>query len=393
MYEQARSEALTDPGPAPADWEPDAVLGLSWPLATTLLSAEVEQHMAGKATGVEVDLPLGMKASLTPELSYKDAELTASSACDSCVDLKARFKGRLAWSVGYFDGHVPLSMRAELCLELQSSTGETTQVEAALREATIRLPDIPEIKRVDIDLDNPLAEWALGRMKTDFPRIPVAELKSEKTDTRALRVKTSADYLQIEILTSSPIREQPPASAEAGHDWVLSVSQTALLGLARRAAFEEGELAYEVYADPQGLEVEGDRFTLQLRLWRLKGSGWWRDYQVSGALAVEGERLHLDPQDVAEADHSRGAALVDPLAVLAKGAIIAAIEDGLTVARPATMRESVGGSRVTLSAEQAQGSEGSLHLMGAASVAEKKSKKSTTTKKKKKKKKKKTKGR
>ena len=47
---------------------------------------------------------------------------------------------------------------------------------------------------------------------------------------------------------------------------------------------------------------------LELRLWRIEGSGWWRDYTLRGPLALERGHLKLSADELEE-DHLEAADL------------------------------------------------------------------------------------
>jgi hypothetical protein len=159
------------------------------------------------------------------------------------------------------------------------------------------------------------------------------------------------------------------ASAEALPEGIrVSVSETALLGLARRAAFERGELTMQVYADPRALVVDGQRFALTLRLWRLVGRGWWRDYSVSGTLAIEGGKLRMKADDVAEIAQSPGAGIVDPLAALFEGQVLSAIEESVQQSLPAAHAQRVGDVRFRAAARSVSGKDGTLTVEAALDV-------------------------
>ncbi len=376
LYEEARLEALADPGPVPPGWSPDAELGLSWELVTTLAARELQQRLESPQGRLKLELPLGLEATVVPDLELRDTQLRPAAACATCVRVDSAFEGELDWKLGQLEGSVPLSLEAQAVLELVSrDTVDGSIVEATLKRASVQLPDDLQVDRLKIDLEDPLSRWVQERIERDFTPIPVAEIGTAEVPIRGMSLATSDDYLLVRVLTSSPLRSGSLAPHASG-DWYLSLDEQAVLGLARRDAFEEGELELEIFADPRSLSVSQQEFSLGLRLWRLAGAGWWRDYQVAGTIAVEGGELSLEPREVAEVDHSRGAALADPLALLAEGMILEAIEEALHIARPAQLTEPIGGAELVLSVDRALGGGGALSLQGSATVKEKGEKKS-----------------
>jgi len=107
-------------------------------------------------------------------------------------------------------------------------------------------------------------------------------------------------HLVLELLTDTP---DPQAVREPdqvpGNGWRLDLATDSLLDLARIASFRAEPLPRQIVAEPTSLYVDGRSFTLGLRLWRVKGRGWWRDYSVTGTLAVTGDdRIALTPERV-----------------------------------------------------------------------------------------------
>ena len=375
QYEQASLEALADPGPAPASWSADGELGLSWDLVTTLAVRELQQRLEDPSSKLRLELPLGATASVVPDVQLTDTQLGPAKACEACVKVDAGFEGELDWKLGSIEGSVPFELDVTAVLEMATrAQGSTTLVEATMRRATVRLPEDLQVKRLRIDLNDPLVVWLQELIEREFPPIPVAEIGSDTLPVRAVRLASGDDYLRVQVLTTSPLRSDEELAPQAAGDWYLGLDEAVLLGLARREAFEAGELDFEVYADPRSLTIDQQAFTMGLRLWRLAGAGWWRDYQVQGTLSVEDERIELEPDSVTELDHSRGAGLVDPLALLAKGIILEAIEDALQIARPAELSEPIGGARLVLTVDTANAGGGTLSLKGSASVEERKQK-------------------
>lgn len=371
-FDLAREQALADPGAAPAEWEPDARLGISWDLVTTLAVRELTTRLEDPSAKLRIDLPLGARAVIEPDVQLRDTRVSPAKTCGACARIASRFEGSLDWSVGALEGEVPLGFELDAVLALASHpTASGHAVEASLRTVSVKLVDLPQVDRLRVDLDDPLVAWLQEQVEKDFPAIPIAEVGSEDLALRAIRLGTTPDFLQIDVLTPSPVRTGLPLPAAPEADWYLAMDQQVLLGLTRKAAFEKGELDYGLYADPMAFTLQESSFTLGLRLWRLAGACWWRDYEVAGELAVDDGHLRLTPSSVQQRDHSRGAALADPLAALARGAILGAIEEALDVARPAEVREPIGGATLVLAVEEAGGQGTALLLKGGAELREK----------------------
>jgi hypothetical protein len=369
QYEQARLEALADPGPVPATWSPDGELGLSWGLVTTLAVRELQQRLESPDSRLRIELPLGAEAILVPDLTLRDTEIGPAKACDTCVKVTAGFEGELDWKLASFGGSIPVSLDVKAVLAMITrSEGAHTVVEAELKRVTVALPDGLQVDRIKVDLNDPLASWIQEQVEREFPPIPLAELGTDEVPLRAVRLDSGDDYLLVRVLTTSPTRSQASLVPRPGGDWYLSLDEQVLLGLARREAFEAGELELDIHADPRSLAVDQQAFTMGLRLWRLAGAGWWRDYEITGTIDLEDDELRLTPSAVEELEHSRGAGLADPLALLAQGMILEAIAGALEVARPAQLEQPIGGATLSLTVDQAIGAAGALSLQGSSTI-------------------------
>ncbi|MEC7946562.1 MAG: hypothetical protein VX265_03280, partial [Myxococcota bacterium] len=139
--------------------------------------------------------------------------------------------------------------------------------------------------------------------------------------------------------------------------------------LMRRMAFEAGPQELDVAIDPRALAVDGDRFTLALRLWRLKGAGWWRDYTVEGRMGVQRGALRMVGRDAREGEKSRGAGLADPIALLAEGRILDAVGDGVDQSLPAAQTIDVKGVRLAARLDTAQGDASALAVAGTLQIS------------------------
>ena len=132
----------------------------------------------------------------------------------------------------------------------------------------------------------------------------------------------------------------------------------------RRIAFEEGLLEHEIGIDPRSFSANGADFTLGLRIWRLSGAGWWRDYTVKGQMGLQGQELVLTGKDAIEGEKSRGAGLADPLALLFESVILKEVSKGVNQALPAQMATRVEGLVLAVKTTTVQGRGDALVLGG-----------------------------
>lgn len=344
-YEQAKGAALTDPGPAPAHWNPDAVVSISDQLLDELL-AEALREDGALSEAVPIKGPLGVRGTVTPDLTVDSLQLAPSKGCASCVAVDAALSGDVSWTLGPARGTFPLTATIGLDTEIDAVRNE---------EGTWEIRAIPQdVRQADVDFggggakvsglaEGPVKEWLREALDERKQALVVARIDGEELPLRALRVKPHEAGVRIEMLTTAPeLQTAKPSSAMPEEGWRLEIAPGSLLAIAKRASFEAGPVSHDVVIEPTHISLNSDGFDMDMRLWRIKGKGWWRDYHTEGALAVDGRRIALTPETVEERGKSAGAVLVDPLAALGHGVILKAIEDSLETSVPGIHRASAG---------------------------------------------------
>ncbi len=370
QYEAAREAALADPGPAPPEWQPDAMLHLSPPLVDAVLTAVLEEH--GRIDEeVRLRIPIGA-ATLQPDLEVDRLSLGSSRRCASCLAVDTRLSGQLGWRVAGSDGTLPLTIDAEFDVELAAaSDGDEWAV--TLRPQDVRRLDVRSRRSSAVLqplLDGAFQEWVRERLLQGIEPIPVARVGAEGLPLRAVSLAPAEEGIAVSMLTTSPEPTPLPRrrAAQVSSGWRLDIAQDALLALARRAAFEHGPVARGVVVDPTALEITPERFTLGMRLWRPEGRGWWRDYTIVGEVAMRPDRIELKATDVQAEGQSPGAAVADPLAALAEGHILRALEDAIAASLPSAQRQTGHGFTTEVRARALDGSRGVLSIQGDLSV-------------------------
>jgi hypothetical protein len=154
-------------------------------------------------------------------------------------------------------------------------------------------------------------------------------------------------------------------------DWELQISQDTLLALMQRDAFKRGPLQLDLAPDPLDLSLEDTLFSMDMRIWRLWGLGWWRDYRVDGEVRIHKEQLEVEAQRIESLGRSRWARAVDPLALLAERRILSSLEDGVQAAVPLDQAASLGDFKVSTVSKQVQATEGMLLIRGDLEIASK----------------------
>jgi hypothetical protein len=336
QYEAARDAALADPGPPPANWTADAVLGVAPDQVASTVAPFLDKY--GKFKGKIQQSMLGMTATAIPDLSLEDVKLAPSKTCDTCLLVDARVTGTVAWDALGQRGKVPVKGRVKLDGKL-----EATKVGDAF-DCTLTPRDVQKLD-LDMDgvdpnvqavLDSKIMDWARSQLKEQIPPIPIGSFGGEGVPLRALRmIPTEGGGMQIRMLTRA---KEPgkvdPKLAEPKAGFRLAIAPESVVGLARAASFAAGPQAHDVVPEPTSFSIDGDKFDLGLRVWRVSGSGWWRDYTVHGKVTAGKRNIELHPSGVEEGEKSKGAALADPLAYLGEGIILDAIEDAIDTSLP-----------------------------------------------------------
>lgn len=330
-YEAAKREALAAPAALPSNWKPDAVLHLSQDLVDAWLGAALDAH--GTLTGT-IDTGL---AELTPKLTVRELALTRAPGCVDCLQVNATLEGRVGWSTvlgsGATDAEVTLAFDA--VFEAAPRSDGVWVVRATPRRVRDLKVDIAGAALVDAKV--PIRAWLDDALAQQIGPIALAELGSSDLPLLGARVVPSGRTVQVQLHTASPTPVAVPTDrVRPADDWQVTLSQDSLLDLARAATFRHGAVGYDVVPEPTTLRIDGNGFVLGLRLWRVRGRGWWRDYVVRGTVETKPRRVLLVPGTVEEGPRSPGAVWVDPLAALAEGVVLKTIEKALTTSLPAS---------------------------------------------------------
>ena len=368
MYEAEKAAALAAP-PAPGGrWNPELRLRIS---EETLGRAAREMVAAGalqidKTYGVDNPLNIPLKA--RPSARVTRLDVSMGEDCGGCLLLDARLEGRTRWTAGPAEGAVPFDIRVAGQMRF------STQAQGQGWQLTGRIVEIGRVKvragsARAVDLAPVVRRWATEALK-EAPPLQLGHLGGAAMPLRAIRIGETAGALEIEALGDvAGGRPVPPASAPPSSDWDLRIHPDTALALMRRMAFEAGPQELDVAIDPRALAVDGDRFTLALRLWRLKGAGWWRDYTVEGRMGVQRGALRMVGRDAREGEKSRGAGLADPVALLAEGRILDAVGDGVDQSLPAAQTIDVKGVRLAARLDTAQGDASALAVAGTLQIS------------------------
>jgi len=343
LYESAREAALAKPGKVKDDWKPDAVLHLSADALNPLIEAVLEKH---GTLSEKLDLKVG---TLTPNLKVKKLTLGPAKGCKGCIGVDAKLAGSVAWRTviakGKEDLSANLSFNAVVEVIEEDDQFVIHMIPKNLRDVSAKVAG----KSLDY-AEGPIEKWVAANVLDDIPPLPIAKLGSGEVPLRAVRASATGDTIQLQLLTSSPTPKSVAVDrtkVESG--WKLEISTDSLVDLAAAASFENGAVGYSVVPIPTGLAfADGEQFTLDLRLWRIKGKGWWRDYEITGTTKLTDKGLKLKPESVEEAGQSPGADVADPLAMIGEGVILKTIEKALTTTLPSDQKTRVDGVKTNV---------------------------------------------
>lgn len=330
-FDSARLQALADPGQPRSDWKADSSVYLAQGRVTALVEQMLEHENALEASFKVTGM------SFSTRLEVADLTLTESDRCRSCFGVQANLEGEVTWRALGTAGTVP--MTAEALFDAQFLMNKRPQgwdVNINVRDMREVTFDIPRTTQdVRLRTTQQFATWLGDDVIDKIKPVTLFHVGSLNAPVRAVRMVPEAPGVRFDVLTSSP------ESTDVVHGGVrpdrgaeIRVSQTTLLGLARAAAFRHGEVAPGFHLEPVELEVDGDEFYLELRIWNLKGSGWYREYMVFGDVIIDNRGVHLSPSHVEASDVGSDSGTLDVLSWLAGGAIMRAIEDGMSTSLP-----------------------------------------------------------
>ena len=370
LYEESRLEAFLEPGPPGENWQPDARAQVSGDLVHALVVDAVTSTLAQRSA-ILLPLPAGQEARLEPRIQLRRLDISEGESCSDCFAVDLRMRGQLHWSLGVAQGDIPFQVQTQgelLFTSEASAQGHRLQARlASLHHLRLRLGDF----RLSSDaLENELRAWLRRQLLERLGPISLGEIGGADLPVRAVRIRPDGNGIGIEVLSIAPRHRDLPRVAVRDEGWQAQVSTATLLALARRAAFEQGEIGHGVFLDPRGLSLDGQDFEILLRVWRLQGRGWWRDYRIRGRIQVGSKKLKLIPDEVEELAQSRGAGFADPLALMAEGRIVDAIAAGAAQALPLRHGIQLGAQSLQARLEEALGGSGTLLVKGSLQVQE-----------------------
>jgi len=372
-YEAARSAAIADPGPAPTDWQPDGALHFSPALMDSLVTVGLQSYGALQGTS-EASGPLGVRGQVTYDMTVRRLDMVSSEECERCVAVSVRVGGDVDYRFGPVRGNTPVRIDIGLVQRLDVSSRPdqsfaVTLVTERVDGVEVQVGNLGGGIRSAVEAE--LSKWGEEALMARMEPIEMGVFGGADFPLRALTVDATDDGgASIHFLTRSPT-PSPVGDVipKLRRGWQLDVSQQSLLGLAAKAALEQGALSHGVVVQPTGLQMRTGSFDMDLRLWKPEGKGWWRDYTVSGTVELEGANMTLAATSVEETGQSPGAVLADPLAAVGESFILKAIQDGVNQTLPLATVTQASSYRVDLSVRSLMASSQTLIVKGELDVS------------------------
>lgn len=361
LYEEQRLAALAEALPAPSSWTPDGRIAISERMLQTIGAESTKTAQQGNSKLVLS----GPGFSSHPSFKLQKLSL-AQGDCTQCFALTASFVGDVTWRLLTKSGTSPFtaeaSIQAEVLIE-QDKLGWHIRLKPKDIEH-VKLETKGWSSTLNAALAKPLERWLKTQIGELLPEIPLADLPESSLPVRAARARSIDGALVVEFLTPAGTAEtMQPVKLRKG--WSVDLSTEALIAIARADSFRKGPDSHGIVVTPITFKPNRQAFELEMRIWRLKGAGWWRDYRVSGEIEAKPGAIKLTSNDVLELDQSAGAAFVDPLAALGEALIIKAIEDAITTSLPSTKSVDIGGAQIQLTVQTLGGSGAFLKVGGA----------------------------
>lgn len=342
-FQATYAEVTRPPPPLPASWEPD----VSVRMAPAVVEAALGAALDGARLSTLIDLA-GFE--MEPSISVDAIRLTDPlMPCDGCLGLYTTLAGTLEYrGLGY-------AGRSKVRIHLGIETALQVRQEP---DGWVVIAEPPRITAIETDLDSmnrtlsawvlsPLAQWVSTTLTEGLAPITLARLGRLDVPLQAVRLSVVDNIVEIDARTTSPSSAIVDPAPDPGAGWTARMPVDSVVAAARLAAFQQGSPGLGIWAEPRDLDVEDDSLIVDLRIWRVAGLGWWRDYHIDTAMSLDNGRLSLSPREVSEIAHSQGAGFADPIAALLRGKILDVMASAVNTSVPSSRTQDIGGTRTT----------------------------------------------
>jgi hypothetical protein len=342
LYEAEAAAAGRVVRDVPPAWDPDLRVQFS----TVSMQDAVREGVAvalEELPPVRIGLPMGASATVAPSLALQGMAVTPSQACEGCLSYATSLQGDIRVAV----------LGSQVAIPVDATLLGTVQVAVEKARVVVVRPHAVDRVRVSVrgvpalvqDPSGAVQELIRGVIARHLPVTELYSLEGTSLPVRALDVHVAPDGVELRMLSdapgSAPVGPGPMPAAGVR----VRASNALVVALARREAFAAGPVMHEIVADPRGLRLDGEHFAMDLRLWRLSGKGWWRDYDIRGTLAVKGGEVRVNGEAATPAGHSPRAGLADPLSAAVAPFLAGSLQRAVSQALPGSHTEVDGGIR------------------------------------------------
>lgn len=356
------SLAEVDQAPLADGWAPEATVLLDGSRLARTLTELARQELSHVPETLTPSVPLDVDVQIRPRVTLESLSVAATDACASCLLVSQRLSGDTAVRLENDTGAMErtLAWTAELQAIVALEVAREPSGDRVLRLAATQ----PDAWTVDLTLGAvpvPIAVTAgrylqdslRGALARPLPTVPVARIQRDgPVRVRGLRVSPSGDDLRVDLVFVAPPGGAVAEIAPRG-DWTAVVPAATLLSVAQAAAAQLGTVD-GVAVEPTALTLADDRFTLGVTGWKGRRRV---ELEIVGTVRVEHDQVALE----ADADLA-GSSRHDPVLLLVRGRLLAAVGESLAAAVPATVEE--GGLAVTIEGLEAR--DDTLVIWGAA---------------------------
>ena len=370
--ERAELSAILAEQPA-AGWAPHATVSLSSELLNRALAVDISAGINKQMEPSERNV-LGMKVLIRPKSEVESFVVSATDACESCLQVALSLAGKHDVDLTNMSGTTTLSqgwnaeVRSIIHLGIKVNQRGKKVLMASLAEAddwsvTLSLANLPDTWNMVIGtlLHNEV-QRLVGR--PDISAIPVFELQDDgPVAVRDLRVRTLGDgAIALDLNFAIPSAGATAVETGPASGWVVDVPEESLLGLMQAVALNAPDGDEPMAILPMGVGVEGSEFQFDLRALSKKKAGQYKDFSVTGELGISDGDIRIEATEAVLSGTSTKNP--DLLTLLLKKKILQTVADALTLTTPAVYTEDLGENSVTVSMLSLGASEAQIRLIG-----------------------------
>jgi hypothetical protein len=345
-YELEKTTVLRSPDPVQPGWTGQVRVRLGSAALRRIARRAVAAGLLQWEEQIRFDPPLAPTLTLTPRAHVTQLNVRLDRSCAACLYLDASMDGEAQITAGPLSGGIPFSADVQATVSMQVVPTDTTW-QVIGRIESVEDIQVRTFGGIGGSIVGPLRTWVTNAIRR-VPPFVLGEVGGAELPVRAARLGTDGRALELSLITAVadavPI---PPADQRVEGDWDVRLHPETLAAILKYGGHMKGAGKHGIIDVPTALRVDGDSFELDIRLWRLVRSGWWRDFKVTGRVEIDGDQLNLIPVESQPTGKSRNAGWVDPIFALAERKTLSGVANGVQRALPATADAHLGGMSLT----------------------------------------------